>query len=73
VLLEANGSYVEAAARMHVHKNTVLYRVRKAEELLGRPVTDGRLAIEVALLACDQLAATTKAAETTRPPRRATS
>ena len=37
VLLEANGSYVEAAARMHVHKNTVLYRVRKAEELLGGP------------------------------------
>src|SRR3954447_23787660 len=72
VLLEANGSYLKAAARMHVHKNTVLYRVRKAEELLGRPVTDGRLAIEVALLACDQLAATTKAAETTRPPRRAT-
>jgi DNA-binding PucR family transcriptional regulator len=60
---------------MHVHKNTVLYRVRKAEELLGRPVTDGRLAIEVALLACDQLAATTKAAvpQTTQPLRRATS
>jgi DNA-binding PucR family transcriptional regulator len=75
VLLEANGSYLEAAARMHVHKNTVLYRVRKAEELLGRPVTDGRLAIEVALLACDQLAATTKAAvpQTTQPLRRATS
>jgi hypothetical protein len=60
VLLEANGSYTEAAARMHVHKNTVLYRVRKAEELLGRPVADDRLAIQVALLACDQLAATTK-------------
>ena len=59
VLLEANGSYTEAAARMHVHKNTVLYRLRKAEELLGRPVTDDRLRIEVALLACDQLAATT--------------
>jgi DNA-binding PucR family transcriptional regulator len=74
VLLEANGSYREAAARMHVHKNTVLYRVRKAEELLGRPVTDGRLAVEVALLACDQLAATTKAAvpQITRPPRRTT-
>jgi hypothetical protein len=43
VLLEANGSYTEAAARMHVHKNTVLYRLRKAEELLGRPVTDDRL------------------------------
>jgi PucR C-terminal helix-turn-helix domain/GGDEF-like domain len=60
VLLEANGSYTEAAARMHVHKNTVLYRVRKAEELLGRPVTDDRLPIQVALLACDQLAATTR-------------
>jgi len=59
VLLEANGSYTEAAARMHVHKNTVLYRLRKAEELLGRPVTDDRLRIQVALLACDQLAATT--------------
>jgi hypothetical protein len=60
VLLEANGSYTEAAARMHVHKNTVLHRVRKAEELLSRPVTDGRLAIEVALLAWDQLAVTTQ-------------
>jgi DNA-binding PucR family transcriptional regulator len=59
VLLEANGSYTEAAARMHVHKNTVLYRLRKAEELLGRPVTDDRLRIQVALIACDQLAATT--------------
>ena len=60
VLLEANGSYTEAAARMHVHKNTVLYRLRKAEDLLGRPVTDDRLRIQVALIACDQLAATTK-------------
>jgi hypothetical protein len=59
VFFEANGSYNDAAARMHVHKNTVLYRVRKAEELLGRPITDGRLSIEMALLACDQLAATT--------------
>src|SRR6185503_115584 len=42
------GATSEAAARLHVHKNTVLYRVRKAEELPGRPVTDGRLAIEVA-------------------------
>ena len=60
VFFEAGGSYNDAAARMHVHKNTVLYRVRKAEEILGRPITDGRLSIEMALLACDQLAVTTK-------------
>jgi len=66
VFFEANGSYTDAAARMHVHKNTVLYRVRKAEELLGRPITE-RLSIEVALLACHQLAATTKALTLTEP------
>jgi DNA-binding PucR family transcriptional regulator len=54
-----NGSYNDAAARMHVHKNTVLYRVRKAEEILGRPVTEQRLAIEVALEVCDRLALAT--------------
>ena len=58
--LETNGSYTDAATRMHIHKNTVHYRVRKAEEVMGRPVTDGRLSIEVALLVCDQLAVTTE-------------
>jgi Regulator of polyketide synthase expression len=55
IFLDTGGSYTDAAARMHVHKNTVHYRVRKAEEILGRPLGEGRLAIEVALLACDQL------------------
>jgi DNA-binding PucR family transcriptional regulator len=63
IFFESGGSYNDAAARMHVHKNTVLYRVRKAEELLGRPITDDRLSIEMALLACDQLAATTHTLE----------
>ncbi|MGW6421731.1 PucR family transcriptional regulator [Nocardia sp. NPDC055053] len=53
--LDARGSYTDAAARLHVHKNTVHYRVRKAEELLGHPLTDRRLDIEVALMACAQL------------------
>jgi DNA-binding PucR family transcriptional regulator len=34
---------------MVLHKNTVMYRVRKAEESLGRPVGDGRQDIELAL------------------------
>ncbi|TPQ16849.1 helix-turn-helix domain-containing protein [Streptomyces sporangiiformans] len=55
VFLDARGSFTDAAARMHVHKNTVHYRVRKAEEILGHPLTEHRLDIEVALLACAQL------------------
>ncbi|MEU4595885.1 helix-turn-helix domain-containing protein [Nocardia sp. NPDC023988] len=55
VFLDARGSYTDAAARLHVHKNTVHYRVRKAEEVLGHPLTEHRLDIEVALLACVQL------------------
>ncbi|MFI2033436.1 helix-turn-helix domain-containing protein [Streptomyces bottropensis] len=55
VFLDAQGSFTDAAARMHVHKNTVHYRVRKAEEILGHPLTANRLDIEVALLACAQL------------------
>ncbi|MCH5675083.1 helix-turn-helix domain-containing protein [Streptomyces gilvus] len=55
VFLNAGGSFTDAAARLHVHKNTVHYRVRKAEELLGHPLADNRLDIEVALLARAQL------------------
>lgn len=55
-VLYAEGSYTEAAARLHLHKNTVHYRVRKAEEIRGRTLVDGRLDVEVALLACDPLA-----------------
>jgi DNA-binding PucR family transcriptional regulator len=51
VFLEASGSFTQAAGLMHLHKNTVYYRVRKAEELRGRPLTEGRLDVEVALRA----------------------
>ena len=53
--LDANGSFTEAAARLHLHKNTVSYRIRKAEEVRGRPLGDDRLDLEVALLVCDLL------------------
>jgi len=55
VFLECNGSYTQAAARLHLHKNTVHYRVRKAEDLRGRPVGVDRLEVEVALRAVAQL------------------
>jgi DNA-binding PucR family transcriptional regulator len=38
-----------------LHKNTVQYRVRKAEEGLGRSVSQNRLHIELALLATQWL------------------
>jgi len=40
-----------------LHKNTVQYRIRKAEERLGRPVSEDRLYIELALLASQWLGA----------------
>jgi DNA-binding PucR family transcriptional regulator len=53
--LAAGGSYTAAAQQLMLHKNTVQYRIRKAEEARGRPLTDGRLDVEVALLAAHLL------------------
>jgi DNA-binding PucR family transcriptional regulator len=55
VFLDCDGSYTRAAARLHLHKNTVHYRVRKAEELRGRPLAADRLDVEVALRAATLL------------------
>jgi hypothetical protein len=55
VFLQENGSYKTTAERLMLHKNTVQYRVRKAEESLGRPVVQDRLQIELALLASQWL------------------
>lgn len=52
VYLSTGGSYTAAASRLSLHKNSVQYRVRKAEELLGRRVVDDRLELELALVAC---------------------
>ena len=53
--LRENGSYKATAERLTVHKNTVQYRIRKAEESLGRPVGEGRLHTELGLLASEWL------------------
>ncbi len=57
VFLQENGSYKPAAERLILHKNTVQYRVRKAEESIRRPVIQDRLQIELALLASQWLGA----------------
>ena len=57
VFLQENLSYKATAERLVLHKNTVQYRVRKAEESLQHPVAQDRLLIELALLATQRLGA----------------
>jgi len=55
VFLQSGGSYTATADQLFLHRNTVQYRIRQAEELRGRPFADGRLDVELALLACHWL------------------
>lgn len=53
--LSVGGSCTAAATRLHMHRNSVAYRVSKAEELLGRSVRERRLDLENALALCHWL------------------
>lgn len=58
VYLSHGGSLAAAATELHLHKNTIMYRIRKAEQMRGRPLQEGRIDVEVALLACRLLGST---------------
>jgi len=47
--LQSGGSYKAAAEQMMLHKNTVQYRIGKAEESLGRAAGENRHDVELAL------------------------
>ncbi|MGE5407098.1 MAG: PucR family transcriptional regulator [Syntrophothermus sp.] len=49
VFLDEGASFVRAARRLGVHTNTVAYRVRRAEELLGHRVAERQLELRTAL------------------------
>jgi DNA-binding PucR family transcriptional regulator len=49
--LQSGGSYKATAEQLVLHKNTVQYRIRKAEESLGRPAAGNRHDVELALQA----------------------
>ena len=55
VFLQTGGSYKTTAERLMLHKNTVQYRIRKAEESLGRPVGENQHDLELALRAAHWL------------------
>jgi hypothetical protein len=56
-VLDARGSLTTAARTLGIHKNTVLQRVRRAEERRGRPATIKIAELHAALVVCDVLGA----------------
>jgi len=52
IFLCAGSSFKAAAEVLHLHSNSVKYRVHRAFERRGRPISDARLDVEVALLLC---------------------
>ncbi|MDV3126010.1 helix-turn-helix domain-containing protein [Mycobacterium sp. 21AC1] len=56
-VLDAQGSLTTAARTLGIHKNTVLQRMRRAEERMGRPATTKVAELHAALLVCDVLGA----------------
>jgi DNA-binding PucR family transcriptional regulator len=49
LFLHTGGSFIATPDQLYLHRNTVQYRVRQAEELRGRPFTESRLDVELAL------------------------
>jgi hypothetical protein len=49
IFLEEGSSFARAGRRLGIHANTVAYRVRRAEALLGHPVAERQLELRVAL------------------------
>jgi DNA-binding PucR family transcriptional regulator len=49
VWLREGGNASRAAERLRTHKNTVRNRVQRAEELIGRPLDEDRLGLQLAL------------------------
>jgi PucR C-terminal helix-turn-helix domain/GGDEF-like domain len=70
VFLHTGGSYKTTAERLVLHKNTVQYRIRKAQESLGRPIGENRRDVELALQASHWLGSSVlqpRAASAARP------
>jgi len=65
--LQSGGSYKATAEQLTLHKNTVQYRIRKAEESMGRPAGN-RYDVELALRASHWLGSAVLQAARERSP-----
>lgn len=65
-VLDAQGGLAAAADELGVHRNTVLQRLRRAEERRGRPVTDRVAELHAALRLVDVLGSSVLIAESGR-------
>lgn len=69
VYLEENLSPARAARRLGIHQNTVVYRIKQAEEMLGCAIDERRLRLEVALRLSDVIDGLRAGADGRRPAR----
>ncbi|MGO4255130.1 PucR family transcriptional regulator [Marmoricola sp. RAF53] len=58
VFLQTRNSFAATGQQVHLHKNTVKYRVDKAVAARGRSLDEDRLDLELALTACHWLGST---------------
>lgn len=55
VYLDSASSYVHTAERLMMHRNSIRYRLKRAEATLGRPLTEHSLDTQLALTVCHVL------------------
>jgi DNA-binding PucR family transcriptional regulator len=55
IYLDENASPARTSRRLGVNKNTVVYRVNKAEEMLGHPLAERRSELDAALRLAEAL------------------
>jgi DNA-binding PucR family transcriptional regulator len=57
VFLTIGSNYTVAADKLHVHPNTIKYRIHNAQDRLRVMTNDGRIDVALALVLCSRLGA----------------
>lgn len=46
VFLKENGNYIKTAKRLYLHRNTLMYKINKIQEIIKRDLTDAKVRFE---------------------------